>query len=551
MTKLVQRPLLTLVVLAAAGGHALPGESAETTADVVVYGGTSSGIIAAVQAKRSGKSVVLIEPSDHLGGLTTGGLGATDIGNKGAIGGLARDFYHRIWQRYQDDTAWVHETRDEYNGRNVRYNPADDTMWTFEPHVAAQVFRELLAEAGIEPLMSERLDRQNGVKKDGPRIESIATESGRTFAARVFIDATYEGDLMAAAGVSYHVGREANDVYGETLNGVQPSLNVKNHRFIHPVDPYVKPGDPASGLLWGIQADGLPPKGSGDRCVQAYCYRLCTTDVPENRRPWPKPDDYDESRYELLLRNFEAGDHRVPWHPTWMPNRKTDTNNNHAFSTDYIGGNYDYPDADYASREAIVADHRSYQQGLLWTLANHRRVPPQVREEFQRLGLAKDEFVENDNWPTQLYVREARRMIGPYAMTEHNCRGSEVAQNSVGMGAYGMDSHNCQRYINPEGHVQNEGDVQVHGFQPYPISYRSIVPKLAECDNLLVPVCVSSSHIAYGSIRMEPVFMILGQSAATAAVLAIEQDIAVQDVDYGQLAKRLVADEQVLGTAKK
>jgi hypothetical protein len=331
---------------------------------------------------------------------------------------------------------------------------------------------------------------------------------------------------------------------------VQPTLNVKNHRFTHPVDPYVRPGDPASGLLWGIQVESLPPKGSGDRCVQAYCYRLCTTDVPENRRAWPKPDDYDESRYELLLRNFEAGDHRAPWHPVWMPNRKTDTNNNHAFSTDYIGGNYEYPEADYATRARIVADHRSYQQGLLWTLANHPRVPPQVREEFQRLGLAKDEFVENDNWPTQLYVREARRMRSDYVMTEHNCRGTKVAPDAVGMGAYGMDSHNCQRYINPEGHVQNEGDVQVHGFKPYPISYGAIVPKAAECDNLLVPVCVSSSHIAYGSIRMEPVFMILGQSAATAAGLAIDQDVAVQDVDYQQLAARLRADGQVLGSPR-
>ncbi|MEX0613306.1 MAG: FAD-dependent oxidoreductase, partial [Pirellulales bacterium] len=411
------------------------------------------------------------------------------------------------------------------------------------------VYREMLAEAKIVPLMNERLDRKSGVHKEGPRIESIATESGRRFAARMFIDATYEGDLMAAAGVSYHVGREDNARYDETLNGVQPKLNVKNHRFTHPVDPYVKPGDPASGLLWGIQAKSLPPDGSGDECVQAYCYRLCTTDVAENRRPWPKPADYDESRYELLLRNFEAGDHRVPWHPTWMPNRKSDTNNNHAFSTDYIGGNYDYPDADDATRDRIIADHHSYQQGLLWTLANHRRVPPEVREEFQQLGLAKDEFVENDNWPTQLYVREARRLLGAYVMTEHHCRGSQVAEDPVGLGAYGMDSHNCQRYITPEGHVQNEGDVQVHGFQPYPISYRAIVPKAAECENLLVPVCVSSSHIAYGSIRMEPVFMILGQSAATAASLAIDQDIAVQDVDYQQFAARLKADGQVLGNA--
>jgi hypothetical protein len=419
-------------------------------------------------------------------------------------------------------------------------------MWTFEPHVAMRVYEQMLEEAGIEPIMNERLDRGDGVKKNGSRIESITMESGRPFVARVFIDATYEGDLMEAAGVEYHVGREANDVYGETLNGVQPKQNVKNHRFTHRVDPFVKPGEPASGLLMGIQVKELPPDGTGDRCVQAYCYRLCTTDVAANRRPWPKPLDYDESRYELLLRNFEAGDARVPWNPVWMPNRKTDTNNNHAFSTDYIGGSYDYPDADYKTREAIIADHVSYQQGLMWTLANHERVPKKVRAEFQRLGPAADEFFDNENWPTQLYVREARRLIGPYVMTEHNCRGSEVVADSVGMGAYGMDSHNCQRYVTPDGRAENEGDVQVHGFKPYPISYRSIVPIECQCDNLLVPVCVSSSHIAYGSIRMEPVFMILGQSAATAAAIAIDQDITVQAVPYSDLQPRLLSDRQIL-----
>lgn len=525
-----------------------PAKAESESFDIVIYGGTSSGIVAAVEAKRLGKSVVLIEPSRHLGGLTTGGLGATDIGNKQAIGGLARDFYHRVWKFYRNDAAWVHGTRAAYNAQNPRFNPKDDTMWTFEPHVASKIFDDMLAEASVKPLMGERLDRAQGVKKQDGRIVSIAMESGRTFVGRVFIDATYEGDLMAAAGVSYHVGREANEVYGETLNGVEPEQNTKAHRFPQPVDPYKKPGDVSSGLLAGIQVTKLPPSGSGDRLVQAYCFRLCTTDVPENRVVWPKPSDYDESRYELLLRNFAAGDDRAPWHPLFMPNRKTDTNNNGAFSTDYIGGNYEYPDADYATREKIVADHRSYQQGLLWTLANHPRVPEKVRAEFQRLGMAKDEFTENDNWPTQLYVREARRLIGAYVMTEHNCRGKAVAEDSIGMGAYGMDSHNIQRYVTPEGHVQNEGDVQVGGFKPYPISYRAITPKASECKNLLVPVCLSSSHIAYGSIRMEPVFMILGQSAANAAALAIDGETSVQAVRYRELRARLLAEDQVLET---
>jgi hypothetical protein len=518
--------------------------------DLVIYGGTSSGIVAAVQARRSGKSVVLLEPSHHLGGLTTGGLGATDIGNKHVIGGLAREFYFRVRAHYRQPDAWVHQTFEQYQKQSPRFSPKEETMWTFEPHVATQIFRTMLAEVGVQPLLGARLNRTDGVQKQSGRIESITTEAGRTFRGQVFIDATYEGDLMAAAGVRYHVGREANRTYGETLNGVQQQ-NAIYHQFVREVDPYRIAGDPTSGLLWGVQDRKLPPDGTGDETLQAYCFRLCTTDVAANRRPWTRPADYDESRYELLLRNFEAGDHRIPWNPVPMPNRKTDTNNNFAFSTDYIGGNYAYPEADYATREQIVADHREYQQGLLWTLAENPRVPAAVRAEFQRLGLARDEFVENDNWPTQLYIREARRMVSSYVMTEANCRGREVAADSVGMGAYGMDSHHCTRYVSQQGFVLNEGDVQVHGFKPYPISYRSLVPRQEECTNLLVPVCVSSSHIAFGSIRMEPVFMTLGQSAALAAIQAIDNQVAVQEIDYPELARRLRSAGQVLTLADK
>ncbi len=537
---------LFLLGIALIALHTSPQTVAAKSFDVVVYGGTSSGIIAAIQVQRSGKSVALLEPSQHLGGLTTGGLGATDIGRKYVIGGLAREFYHRIRLHYGQDDAWDHETLDGYRKRSPRFAPEVDTMWTFEPHVASQIYREMLAEAGIETLVGERLDRTSGVKMADGHIVSLTTESGKTFAGKMFVDASYEGDLMAAAGVSYHVGRESNDTYGETLNGFQRQHAV-SHQFTHEVDPYVVPGDSASGLLWGIlRGTDVPSDGTGDKVLQAYCFRLCTTDVPANRKPWPKPAGYDESRYELLLRNFEAGDHRVPWNPVSMPNRKTDTNNNYAFSTDYIGGNYDYPDADYATRERIIADHRNYQQGLLWTLANHERVPEKVREHYQRLGLARDEFVNNDNWPTQLYIREARRMVSDYVMTEQNCRRQRIAEDSVGMGAYGMDSHNCTRHVSAEGFARNEGDVQVHVRKPYPISYRSIVPKADECKNLFAPVCVSSSHIGFGSIRMEPVFMVLGQSAALAAVQAIDNGVAVQSVDYPKLAKTLRTAGQVL-----
>jgi hypothetical protein len=515
--------------------------------DIVIYGGTSGGIAAAVQAARMGKTAVLIEPTQFLGGLTTGGLGATDIGNKRAIGGIAREFYGRIWQHYQKPGSWKQQKREEYvNRRGSANDPGETTMWTFEPHVATRVYDDMLREVAgqVTVVKGERLDLGKGVVKDGTRIVRIVMESGRAFAGKMFIDATYEGDLMAKAGVRYHVGREANSVYGETLNGVQVKHAV-SHQFTKKVDPYRTPGDPKSGVLPGINLEKLPPDGTGDAKVQAYNFRMCTTDVPENRRAWEKPANYDPAWFELLLRNFEAGDHRVPWNPVWMPNRKTDTNNNFAISTDFIGQNWDYPDADYATRAKIWRAHEDWQKGLMWTLANNARVPEKVRAEFQRLGLAKDEFKDNDNWPRQLYVREARRMIGEYVMSEKNCTREVVAADSVGMGAYNMDSHHIQRTITAEGFVRNEGDVQVR-VRPYPISYRSIRPKAEEATNLLVPVCLSASHIAYGSIRMEPVFMVLGQSAATAAVHAIEQGVAVQRIDPAKLKERLVKDAQVL-----
>jgi hypothetical protein len=515
--------------------------------DLVVYGGTSGGITAAIQAARMGKTAVLIEPTQFLGGLTTGGLGATDIGNKRAIGGMSREFYGRVWQHYQNPASWKHQTREEYvNRRSGPNDPNEKTMWTFEPHVATRIYDDMLREVRdkVTVVKGERLDLAKGVVKQGARIVRIVMESGRAFEGRMFIDATYEGDLMAKAGVGYHVGREANRVYGETLNGVQTAHAV-SHQFTKKVDPYRQPGNPRSGVLPGINVDGPGEEFAGDRKVQAYNFRMCTTDVPAIRRAWEKPANYDPLWYELLLRNFEAGDHRAPWNPVWMPNRKTDTNNNYAISTDFIGQNWEYPEADYATRAKIWQAHVDWQQGLMWTLANSPRVPERVRADFQRIGLAKDEFTDNDNWPRQMYVREARRMIADYVMTEKNCRRDEVASDSVGMGAYNMDSHHIQRYITKEGHVRNEGDVQVR-VRPYPISYRSIRPKAAECTNLLVPVCLSASHIAYGSIRMEPVFMVLGQSAATAAVHAIEQGVDLQRIDPAKLKARLEQDGQVL-----
>jgi hypothetical protein len=516
--------------------------AAEPPRDIVVYGATSGGIVAAIQAEALGRSVVVVEPGRHLGGLTSGGLGATDIGNKRAIGGLSREFYRRVGRQYADPAAWVHERQQDYENR--RKVPGEVEMWTFEPHVAERVYREWLAEAGVEVVTGERLDLDGGVAKEGGVIRSIRMESGRTFAGRMFIDATYEGDLMAEAGVAFHVGREASATHGETLNGIQLAGATK-HQFTHDVDPYVLAGDPTSGLLPLISPEPVGTDGAGDARVQAYCFRMCTTDVPENRVAWPKPETYDEKTYEVLLRNFEAGDQRVPWNPVLMPNRKTDTNNNFAVSTDFLGGNHGYPCGDHAARERIVAAHRDYQQGLLWTLANHPRVPEEVRAHFLRWGLAQDEFVDNGHWPHQLYVREARRMVADVVMNQNHCQQREMVDDPVGLGAYAMDSHHVRRLVTPDGKVRNEGDIQER-VSPYRISYRSIRPRREECTNLLVPVCLSASHIAYGSIRMEPVFMVLGQSAATAAALAIEAGVAVQDVSYDRLRERLLADGQVL-----
>lgn len=523
-----------------------PLRAEPVTREIIIYGGTSAGIVAGIQAKAMGRSVIVIEPGSREGGLTTGGLGQTDIGNKQVIGGLAREFYRRIALHYDDPASWRWQDREEYrDSGQTRTAKDEETMWTFEPSAALKVYLDWIAETGLELVKAERLDRRHGVKMEDGRIVSITMESGREFRGKMFLDATYEGDLMAAAGVSYTIGREANARYGETLNGVQTAM-ARHHQFVPGVDPYLIPGDPASGLLPFIDPDGPGEEGAGDARVQAYCFRMCLTDHPDNRIPFAKPAEYNEQWYELLLRNYEAGEVGMPWINSSMPNRKTDTNNRLGFSTDFVGQNYDYPEASYAAREAIVAHHRLYQQGLMWTLAYHPRMPEEVRAVISKWGMTKDEFTEGGGWQEQLYIREARRMVSAFVMTQNHCQQKEPVDDSVGMGAYTMDSHHVQRYVDANGHVRNEGDVQVGGFPPYPISYRSIVPRAEECANLLVPVCLSASHIAFGSIRMEPVFMVLAQSAATAASHAIAENTTVQEIDFDALKARLEEDGQIL-----
>ncbi len=545
MFRSIVRCWSTICLLLAAPYVAGAAEGAATGTgapyDVVVYGGTSAGVAAAVQATRMRKSVVIVSPDEHLGGLSSGGLGWTDSGRKEVIGGIAREFYQRIKQHYDRPDAWVYQKPEEYS----RYRPDDDAMWVFEPHVAERTFERLLAEHRVPVHRGQWLDRSRGVEKEGARVVAITTLAGKTYRGRVFIDATYEGDLMAAAGVSYTVGRESNAQYGETLNGVQTE-NAVHHQFLHPVDPYRVPGDPSSGLVPRIHPGPPGEEGSGDHRVQAYCFRMCLTTVLENRVPFARPPGYDPYQYELLARYLQTGWDKVFRKFDPAPNRKTDTNNHGAFSTDNIGMNYDYPEASYARRREIIREHERYQKGLMYFLANDPRVPEAICTEMSRWGLAKDEFVDNGHWPHQIYVREARRMVGDFVMTELHLTAVRPTPERIGMGSYNMDSHNVQRYVDADGHARNEGDIQVNPGGPYPISYRAITPKAGECTNLLVPVCLSASHIAYGSIRMEPVFMILGQSAATAACQALDQRVAVQEIDAEALRERLLADGQVL-----
>ncbi len=485
------------------------------TCDICIYGATSGGVIAAYTAAVQGKKVILIATDEHIGGLSSGGLGYTDIGNKYVVSGLALDFYRRIGQHYGKLEQWI-----------------------FEPHVADSVFRQYLRNKYIELITWQEIRSvKRNLRKDHISILGLDLQSTKktgpipiSVIAKQYIDCSYEGDLMAKAQVPYFVGREANSVYKETLDGV--ALRDK-HQFPDGIDPYKIIGDPKSGLLWGISRDTLKPNGTGDQRVQTYNVRICLSDDPNNSIPITRPADYDSTHYELYLRliHYKAPTD-LPMYISEMPNHKTDINNNGAFSTDMIGLNYDYPDGDTETRKKIVQMHQSYTQGFLYFLGHDLRVPENIRNKMLKWGYPKDEYLTTDHWTPQIYVREARRMLGAYVMTQANCEGKATVNDGIAMAAYTMDSHNAERIV-VNGMVKNEGDVQVGGFGPYPISYRSITPK--NVSNLLVPVCLSASHIAYGSIRMEPVFMVLSQSAAQAAVYAIDHRVYVQNVDVNAI----------------
>jgi len=539
-------PFLLLILFCFSGCQT---DSNSFKTDVIVYGGNSAAVTTAVQVSRMGKSVIIVSPDKHLGGLSSSGLGFTDTGNKEVIGGLAREFYQLLYQHYMKPESWNWQKQSEY-GNKGQGNPAIDgenrTMWIFEPHAAEEAFEQMIKANNIKVFREELLNREDGVVKKDGKIISITTLSGKLYKAKVFVDATYEGDLMALAGVKYTVGREANSAYGETWNGIQKEVFHHGHYFKDKIDPYKIPGDPSSGLLPRISKEIPAENGTGDNKIQAYCYRLCLTQNAENQVPITKPEGYDSTQYELLARLATTRWDEFFGKYDPIPNLKTDVNNHGPMSFDNIGMNWDYPDASYERRKEIIKEHILYQKGILFFMATDKRIPVKVRETMNKWGYAKDEFTDNGNWPYNIYVRESRRMVGEYVMTENDVLVKRPVPHPVGMGSYTMDSHNVQRYVTEEGFVQNEGDLGVKAPKPYQIDLGSIMPKREDCLNLLVPVCVSSTHIAFGSIRMEPVFMILGQSAGTIASMAIDKRITIYDLTYDEIKTRLEADGQIL-----
>lgn len=526
-------------------------------ADIIVYGGTSAGVVSAIRGAKSGKKVVLISPTQELGAMSSSGLGMTDSGKTEAIGGLSLEFYKRVYAEYQKPENWYAERMDEFKGTGQGTKAIDNkrkVMWIFEPRIATAVYEKWLAEyPNIKILRNEYLDRENGVEMSAGRIKSITTLSGRRFEGKIFIDATFEGDLMASAGCEYVVGREGNEKYNETYNGYRTDLRHNYHNFSVKVDPYKIKGDKSSGLLKYISSEPPLKNGEADKKVQAYNYRICLTDYEPNKIPLSKPDNYNPEDFELCGRWFEAYPEASPLIISRMPNHKTDINNKQGFSTDFIGENYSYPEASYAERELIVKRHKDYHLGLLYFWNTDPRTPKEFKDKIKNLGLPKDEFKSSGNWPYYLYIREARRLVGDYVMTEHDCLNEKATPEPIGMGSYTIDSHNTSRYIDEDGFVQNEGDVEVFisGSGPYKIAYGSIIPKRDDCKNLYVVCALSASHTAYGSIRMEPVFMILGHSAAAAAVQCIDSGRDVQDINYSQLASTLRREGQVLAVSKK
>ena len=498
--------------------------AAQPRYDLVVYGATAAGVTTAVSAARMGLSVVLLEPGRHVGGMVSGGLSHTDVGRREVIGGMALEFYWR---------AGLHYSLPQY---------LQDFAWYLEPHVAEQVFRDMLREAGVKLVTEHRLREKTGVRRRDATIEAIETTDGSIFAAKIFADCSYEGDLMAQSGVSFTWGRESAAQYGESLAGVRSE--TPKHQFLTDLSPYIVDRE----LLPEISRGPAGEPGAADRKVQAYNFRLIFSRDPANQAPYPKPALYNAARFDLLAHllatapQLRFGD-VVSIGP--IPNRKADINNNGPFSTDFIGHSWDYPNASYARRAEIFRDHEEYTRGFFWFLSHDPRVPPALQKEVNQWGLAADEFTDTDHWPSQLYIREARRMTGDFVMTQRDIQTELTKADAIGMGSYNSDSHNVQRIVNAAGFVRNEGDMQVP-VKPYQIPYRVMLPKRAEARNLLVPVCLSASHVAYSTLRMEPQYMIIGHAAGVAAAMAVRNSVPVQDVDTAALTRTLLDQGAIL-----
>jgi len=497
--------------------------------DVVVYGATAGGAVAAIAAAKGGAKVVLVEPGQHVGGMISGGLGRTDMDRQEhVIGGFSREFFERAGRAYGQPIAW-----------------------TFEPKIAEKILRDWLAEAGVEVFYGHRLD---GVVKEKTRLAALKTKQAE-FAASVFIDSSYEGDLLKAAGVSYTYGRESRSLYGELLAGRQ-EFRPGPHQFRVPLSPY---DDDGKLLPYLVREEDLAEVGQGDRKLQAYCFRLCLTTDPSNRIPIPRPADYDAKRYTLVRNYVKALGDSVRLGDflgsSPIPNQKSDVNAS-VLSTNLVGGNLDYPDASYERRQEIWREHLNWAHGLLYFLANDPSVPERLRADVSSWGLPKDEFIDTGHWPHQLYVREARRMLGEYVLTQHDLQTRRSKYDSIGMGGYNIDIREVQwvalkvfRFPEVGEEVVMEGYVSMP-VEPYEIPYRSLLPQQQECENLLVTSAISASHVAYASFRMEPQYMIVGHAAGAAAAIAVRTGRIVHQVDIRVLQERLKEQRQILSVSR-
>lgn len=526
--------------------------ASEYSAPVVIYGGTSAGVMAALQAAKQDQDVILIEPGQHYGGMSVEGLGGSDIDNHGpfqnspAVGGLALEFYRRVAEHYGNS--------DKFEAILIS-GGKQPALWRFEPHVAEKIFAAWLAEyPRIKLLRGTRLIEGKGVSffhvpNMEKRIAYIRCESPSEkelrIGGQVFIDATYEGDLLHAAGISTIIGREPNSKYNETKNGIREKTT--HAQFTVKVDPYKTPGDPSSGVIRTIQDEPLGTPGDGDKRLQAYCFRMCLTKDPKNRIPFAKPTNFDEENYEIYKRYVKAGGKL--WKPGGsIPNGKTDQGSWHDVSANLYGMNIEYPGGDYTTRKRVYDEHLSFTQGLCWFLANDPSMPEDIRTAWSTWGVCKDEFQDNGGWPRAFYVRDARRMVSDYVITEHHTRkeNQTPVADPVAVAYWPPDTHHVRRIVR-DGAAYNEGFVfGGNDWAPFGVAYRSLVPKKSECTNLITATCPSSSHVAYGAIRLEWTFMALGQAVGSAAVEAVKNKSSVQEVKYDNLRKQLLADMQVV-----